>query len=175
MTLEDLFMDENKFPIYFVVKFPRMEIDRELNVIATDNEIKKKIGQPSKISKLCRDTLLIDVNSEEHGNKLSAIKLIAGNPAVVEPHRSMNQVKGTVYSETLPQSSVTEIMEKLSDQGVMKVEHMKHRVDCQLVDRHRYVLTFNRTKLPSLIKLAEWHKEIVDMYIPTPLRCTAKG
>ena len=48
MTLEDLFIDQNKFPIYFVVKFPRMEIDRELNVIATDNEIKMKIEQPSK-------------------------------------------------------------------------------------------------------------------------------
>ena len=89
-------MDQNKFPMHFVVKFPRMEIDWELNVIATDNEIKKKIGQPSKLPKLDSDTLLIEVNSEEQGNKLSAMKLIAGDPVVVEPHRSMNQVKGTV-------------------------------------------------------------------------------
>ena len=36
---------------------------------------------------------------------------------------------------------------------------------------HRNILTFNRTKLPSLIKLASWHHEIVEQYIPTPLRC----
>ena len=104
--------------------------------------------------------------------EVSALKLIAGNPVGVEPHRSINQVKGTVYSETLPQSSVTEIMEKFSDQGVMNVERMKHTVDGRLVDSHRYVLTFNRTKLPSLIKLADWHREIVNMYIPTLLKCT---
>jgi len=39
------------------------------------------------------------------------------------------------------------------------------------VDSHRYIITFARTKLPPMIKLAEWHREIVEVYIPTPMRC----
>ena len=44
IPLEALFESENKFSIYFIMKFPRLEIDTDLNVIATDNEIKKILG-----------------------------------------------------------------------------------------------------------------------------------
>ena len=44
IPLEALFETENKFLIYFIMKFPRLEIDTDLNVIATDNEIKKILG-----------------------------------------------------------------------------------------------------------------------------------
>ena len=82
----------------------------------------------------------------------------------------MNCVVGTVYSETLSKSTTDEIMEKLADYGVSKVERMKKSVEGELVKTHRHI-TFNRAKLPSLIKMAEWHHEIFELYIPAPLRC----
>ena len=111
------------------------------------------------------------MNSELQGNKLLSIKSVAGNSVVVEIHRTMNQVKGTVYSEAQSKSTESEILDKLNEQGVTRVERMKKRINGQHVDTHRYILTFSRTKLPSLIKLAEWHREIIDLYTPTPLRC----
>ena len=83
-------------------------------------------------------------------------------------HSTLNVVKGTVYSETMSNSTEEEIMK---EQRVTKMERMKRRVDGKLLGTHRYILAFNRTKLPPLIKLAEWHREIVDLYIPTPMRC----
>ena len=72
----------------------------------------------------------------------------------------MNLVKGIVYSEALSKSTESEILDKLNEQGVTRVERMKKHINGQLVDTHRYILAFSRTKLPSLIELAEWHSEI---------------
>ena len=48
---------------------------------------------------------------------------------------------------------------------------MKKRVGQDLIDTNRYILTFNRTELPRLIKITDWHHEIVNLYIPPPLKC----
>ena len=68
----------------------------------------------------------------------------------------------------LSQSTTDEIVEKLADYGVSKMERMKKRVEGELVETRR-LITFNRTNLPSLIKMTESHHEIVELYIPTPL------
>ena len=46
---------------------------------------------------------------------------------------------------------------------------MKRRIGGQLVDTHRYVITFNLTKLPQIITLTEWHREPIELYIPKPI------
>ena len=101
-------------------------------------------------------------NSENQSKKMTAIKTVDGNPVTVQPHRTMNRVVGTVYSETLSKSTTGEILEKLADCGVSKVERMKKRVKGELVETHRHIITFNRTKLPSLIKMAEWHMKLLS-------------
>ena len=63
----------------------------------------------------------------------------------------MNRVVGTVYSETLSKSTTDEIIEKLVDSMVSKVERMKKRVEGELVETHRHI-TFNTTKSPSCNK-----------------------
>lgn len=171
LTLEEIFEAEPVYPIYHVIKFPGVDIESELNVIAADADIKKQIGQAKKISKINKNTLLVEIANEAQYDKLRNIKTIDKNPVVIEEHKSLNQVKGTIYSETMSKSTIEEIFEKLKDQGVSKVERMKKKVDGKLIETHRYVITFKKTKLPSLIKLADWHRELVDLYIPTPLRC----
>ena len=44
LCIEDLFSNEIKFPSYYI-KFPGDNSDSQLNVIATDKEIKIKTGQ----------------------------------------------------------------------------------------------------------------------------------
>lgn len=171
ISFEELFRSEPKYPQYYVVNFPGIDIDSDLNVIAADECIKKDIGNTKKITKLNRNALLVQTANEHQGQKLLEIKKIDKNPVTVQLHRTMNHVKGTVYSEAMSRSSEEEILDKLKDQHVTKIERMKRKVDGDLVDTHRYILTFSLTKLPSLVKLAEWHREIVSIYIPKPMRC----
>ena len=44
IPLESLFVTENIFHVYFIMKFPRLEIDTNLSVIVTYNEVKKILG-----------------------------------------------------------------------------------------------------------------------------------
>ena len=48
---------------------------------------------------------------------------------------------------------------------------MKRLVQGELIETNRYIITFAGTKIPNLIKLADWHHEIVQQYIPNPISC----
>jgi len=120
IPLEQLFEQDYKYPSYFVITFPGMYIDSQLNVISAENDIKNSIGNLKKITKLNKNSLLIQITEENQIERIRSVTHIAGNPVVIEQHRSMNSVRGTVYSEALSQSSELEILEKLADQGVQK-------------------------------------------------------
>ena len=159
------------FTKFFKLTFPRTDIETDLNVIAIDKDIKKKIGNPEKIKRLSKDTLQIEVKTKEQGEKLLTIKEIATENVLIQPHDAMNKIKGTLYSETMSNSSIEELQEALKDQGVEQITRMKRKVGGQLVDTNRYVLTFDRTELPRVIKITDWHREVIDLYIPPPIRC----
>ena len=147
IPLLELFKDE-KFPKYYVLTFPDVDIGTKLNVITVDTELTEKIGKAQKISKLNKSSLLIEVKSEAQGKKLTLIKKLAEITVTAELHRTLNTVKGTVVSETMSQCSNEKLMSKLKTQGVTKIERMKTRVNGELVDTNRYILTFERSELP---------------------------
>ena len=162
---------EDTFPQFYKVNFPRLDISTKLNVIATDLDLKRQIGNPAKIKKISRDTLQIQVSSRNQGNKLAAVTKIANNDVVVQLDSAMNETKGTLYSETLSNSSIEELMEAFASQGVTKIERMKRMIDGRLTETHRYIITFNRSTLPPLLKVTDWHHELIELYIPLPMRC----
>ena len=163
--------EENHFPKYYKLKFSRVDIDTKLNVIAVDKEIKMKIGIPSKIKRLARNTLQIEVRNKEQGEKLMKLETITKEPITVEKHDAMNKVKGTVLSETMPNCTIEELKEALANQGVENIERMKRRTGNGFSDTNRYILTFNRTELPRIIQITDWHYEVVELYIPPPMKC----
>ena len=59
------------------------------------------------------------------------------NPVEVAEHKTLNTCKGTVYSETMSNSSLEELQDALKDQQVSKIERMKQRVNGVLKDTHR--------------------------------------
>ena len=61
-TVNDLFKDEIKFPTYYVLTFPGLDIETKLNVIAA--EINSKIGPVHKIIKLNKNVLLKQIRAE---------------------------------------------------------------------------------------------------------------
>ena len=129
IRLEDIFEKETKYPAYYVLNFPGTYIDSELNVILVDTVIKRTIGTPRKMTKLNRSSILVHVVSEQQGETLMEINKIAGNPVTVQLHRTLSIVKGTVYSEAMSNGTEEEILEKLADQGVTKVERTKRRIN----------------------------------------------
>ena len=163
--------ETHHFKKFYSVKFPRLDLDTKLNVIATDKDLKAKIGNPSMIKKQNRDTLLIEVKSDAQGNKLKEITALHDQPVQVTEHKTLNTCKGTVYSETMSNSSLQELQDALKDQQVSKIERMKRRVNGVLKDTHRHIITFNKPDLPQVIKLTDWHHELIDLYIPNPMRC----
>ena len=76
------------------------------------------------------------------------VKTLDNNPVVTEVRNTMNVTKGTVHSKTLGQSTEEEILNKLKDQAVIKVERMK-RLEEYLVANLQLIgiLTFNTTYL----------------------------
>ena len=160
------------FPRYFLVKFPRMNIERDLDNIATQRDIKRKIGDyEGAIKKHSQDTLLIQVKSAQQGNRLRQVERLAGVEVDISEHRALNQCKGTVLSRTMSNTPLETLKEALKDQNVIEVERMKARINGELQETHRYILTFNQPNPPTAIKLADWHHEAVDLYIPKPMRC----
>ena len=171
LLLDDIFEPETPYPKFQIMTFPGIDINTDLNVILADIEIKEKIGKAKKISKLNKKSLLIEVASKNQLEKLKAITTIAEQPVTIEDHKTMNFRKGLIFSDSLSQSTEAQICEKLSDQHVVKVERMKSKIGDKLENTNRYILTFNITKLPKLVKIAEWQHEIVNVYIPKPMRC----
>ena len=158
-------------PTHYVLSFPGIDIESELNIIRANNEIIESIGKPKKVTKLNKNSLLIIVNNLSQSEKIKRLTEVASQPVTVEPHRTLNSVRGTVYSEAMTQSSDEEILHQLGPQRVIKVERMKKRQGDRLVGTNRFILTFEGTYLPSLITIAEWQREIVEPYIPKPLQC----
>ena len=167
--------DENanmhQYPKYYSLQFPRMNIEKDIDVVNVEKDLREKIGDPEQIKKQNRETLLIKVKSRSQGQQLSNVKKIATYDVNVSEHNSLNQSKGTVYSEAMSQSSIDTLEEALRSQKVIKVERMKKRENGVLVDTHRYIITFAMPELPESIKLATWHFELIDRYIPKPMRC----
>ena len=68
-------------------------------------------------------------------------------------------------------SSLEELQDELKDQQVSKIERMKRRDNGVLKDTHRHIITFNKPDLPQVIKITDWHHELIDLFIPNPMRC----
>ena len=65
-------------------------------------DIKKAIGLTGKISKLSKNSLLIEVLSENQLTKLKNIKKVEGHVVTVQPYKTLNFVKGIHTEKSQP-------------------------------------------------------------------------
>ena len=166
-------LTQNNFPRHYVIRFPRINIDTELDIIGTQREILNKIGKyDGNIKKEGSSALLIKVKSREQGEKLKEVHQLAGKQVEVKEHRTLNQSKGTVYSRAMSNTPIETLKEALKEQHVVNIERMKMWVQGQLKETDRYILTFDRPDPPGTIKLSDWHRELVELFIPRPMRCS---
>ena len=160
------------YPKYFSIKFVGIDLDK-VNPIAIERSLLEKAGNfAANVRRQNRNTLLVQANNQQQANKLPEIKEIASHGVIITAHSTLNQSKGTVYSETLSACTIAELEEALRDQNATKVERMKRRENGELVETHRHIITFNKSEPPRTIRITDWHYELVDLYIPTPMQCT---
>ena len=81
--------ENHHFTKFYSVKFPRLDLDTKLNVIATDKDLKTKIGNLAMIKKQNKDTHLIEVKSDAQGNKLKSITALHDRPVEVTEHKTL--------------------------------------------------------------------------------------
>ena len=82
--MEEIFKTEPIYPTYYVINFPGVDIETQLNVIATDKEIKTKIGNLKKITKMSTSAFLIQIANENQASLIKRINIITQQPVTVE-------------------------------------------------------------------------------------------
>ena len=162
---------EPYFDRFFTIRFPVQNISADLNVIRAELDIKTAIGKPKKIIKANRNSLLIEAATKAQSEKISRLHSIADLPVTVSPFSRLNTERGIVRSKAMGQCTREELLECLSGQGVVDLQRLKTRRDGELVDLDTYVVTFQATSLPKVIKLSDWHTELVDEYVERPRQC----
>ena len=172
LRLEDIFQNEETyFERYYIIKLLRMNINTELDIIKTDDDLKRQVGQLKKITKAGKDTLLIESSTSAQSTKIRGVTKLAGTAVVVTPHKRYNTVKGVVRSKAFGKSTEEDLKERLEEQGVTEVKRDTIKREGQIVQTDTYILTFNKHAIPRVVNLSDWHHELVEDYKYRPQQC----
>ena len=153
------------FDKYLTIDLSSTNVD----IFEINRDIKKCCGRELKISQNA-NKLIVETTSAEESNKLKNLTSLGGISVECTPHFSMNHSRGIIYAPQLMMYSEEKLLNEFEEQGVIKVERMKKKIDGALTPQPSLLLTFNSIRLPSILKAA-WFKYEVKQYIPRPRRC----
>ena len=148
-----------------------MNINTELDIIKTDDDLKRQVGQLKKITKAGKDILLIELNTSAQSTKIRGVTKLAGTAVVVTPHNRYNTVKGVVRSKPFIKGIEDHLKERLEEQGVTEVKRVTSKREGQSVQTDMHILTFNKHSVPRAVHLSDWHHELVGDYKYRPQQC----
>ena len=161
------------FKRYYILKFPGVDINEEMNILELERDIIDKIGSPKKIEKISRNSLMIEVLSLEQATKLETLNStkIAKEVSTVQPHRTLNTTRGVVRSKAMGHIAEDQLLDHLKNQGVISLKRLSIKRNGEQIPTDTYFLDFDRNKLPRTIDITSWHSEIVKEYIRKPTSC----
>jgi len=172
MTLNEVFQPEQlHFDKYFLIRFPGVTINTDINFIETDRDLRRQVGCLKKITKAGKSIILVESSNAGQTEKLKQLKKLGNHFVVVEPHSKFNFSKGVVRSKSFKHNTEEELQEQLESQGVVSVQRMKMRREGEWQNSDTYVLTFNLSSCPKVIKIVDWHLEKVEEYKYRPQQC----
>ena len=134
------------------------------------NKILTSHGKLDSIRKLQSGDFLIEASSAKQSDQLKKVTNIQGFDLTVEPHPSLNSVKGVIKHPEIRNTSKEEMCIELAEQ---------HVTDCFIIQKNRdgrtektatAIVTFRRNKLPEYINLGYLRIKVFP-YIPNPMRC----
>ena len=104
---------------------------------------KKYVNDPKPLSS---GLLLIEVDQKQTHDKLMSIKTLDKIPVTVKPHSTLNQTKGTIYCESLKETSDETIKKELLEQDIIDVYRVQKSDGSKT---NLFILTFNNSTLPK--------------------------
>ncbi|GFU20039.1 uncharacterized protein TNCV_1191831 [Trichonephila clavipes] len=127
-------------------------------------------GEPKSIKRLRSGDLLIETISDLQTKSFLLAKTFLNSPVNVSPHKTLNSCRGVISEPDLLSTPESEILEGLSNQGVIQVRRITIKKDSNIIPTKHLILTFNSPKLPTSVKAGYLNCKI-RAYIPNPLRC----
>nr|XP_042912728.1 uncharacterized protein LOC122272794 [Parasteatoda tepidariorum] len=128
------------------------------------------IGNPKHVKPMPSGDLLVETNSTKQTTSLLKLNQIGNVKITVTPHNTLNISKGVISEKALQSIPISEILEGLSDQGVIDARHITIKKGSDIFTTQHIILTFNSADLPIDIK-AGYRNCKIRPYIPNPLRC----
>ena len=163
---------------YFVIS-PVEETDLIVDEIRGNKDLTNKLGgKPTKVTATRNGQLLVEVSDSNQSQNILKIDSILEIKVKVEPHKSLNIVKGTILYKNRANYSDETILEELRKEKVTAVHQIKlkpRRGARSISEQHTnpsslYILSFECNDLPEEVKIG-WTILPVREYIPRPRRC----
>ena len=169
--LTNMYEKNRYYKKFFIIKSTNDQNLAEIPTIKAYQELQNSIkGKPTKTTELRDGALLVEVANEAQSHNILNIKSLAGTEVTVEPHSSLNQIKGTIRYHNKPKYSIEEIRESLKDQKVSDIYQIKRKNGNSLESTNIFIVTFDACHLPEKIWIG-WTDCDVREYIPRPRRC----
>lgn len=153
------------------ITFPGKNVDKDIDIIQTEEDLIRKIGDPERITKGGYNSLQISTKNKTQSEKLLKIKFIDSNPVIVTPHKTLNTVRGVIKCPVINKTPTEKLKEKLSPQAVSDIRRISVKRGNEIIETNTYVLTFKQLSLPSHINITSWYKIKVTPYIERPQQC----
>lgn len=164
--------EKERSPRFLIIKRKDQTVLKNFDKISPFVIHKKLFGVVGNLKsiKKIREGLLVETVSPAQSALLMRTTSLFDIDVTIEAHRTLNIIKGVIYSRDLLNCTVEEILLELKSKGVTDVRRIKSKVNGELVDTPNHILTFNGTKLPATVHMAYLNLP-VRLYIPAPLRC----
>ena len=69
-----------------MIRFSRMNISTDLDIVATDKDLRKQVGKLTKITKTGEETLLMEASRRVQSDETKSVIKLAGKEILVTPH-----------------------------------------------------------------------------------------
>ncbi|KAM7313860.1 hypothetical protein ISCGN_003647 [Ixodes scapularis] len=125
------------------------------------------IGKNFKAKKLASGDLLVEIETSHQSSALLALNCVSDYKVTVTPHKTLNTIQGVISEDDLLDASESEVVEGLSEQGVVAARRISLRRDGQELKTRHIVLTFESTTLPESVKAGYLYCR-VRPYVPNP-------
>ena len=127
-------------------------------------------GKLEEVKKLRSGDFLIKVDNVKMSRKLELLKNLGEFKVEVEPHKTLNYVKGVISHPDLAKSDREEVIKHLKPVGVTDAYCVSKMIDGERRKTGHIILTFRLPERPKELK-AGFLLCTVYPYIPNPMRC----
>lgn len=159
-------------PLFLSMYFEKDILYKKLSCHKINKTLLDYGGEPMQVMNQSRNALLIKCKNAKQSIEYQKINQIEDYFVNTKPHPTLNQCKGKIHAPELAASTVEELKEDLSQQGVTYIYQLKRKVkdSNELENTNTFILTFNTPTLPFTIKTSYLCLE-VRPHVEYPRRC----